>query len=64
MSNSEQSDKNLVAMVAEHLTRMQMDKMFPQDRINRMLDEKDPKQLGKNIVQLAVEAYERDRDAK
>lgn len=51
---------NLIQGIVKCLVEIEKDRLFPRDRRERMLDEKDPKKLGENIVKLAVEDSRKD----
>jgi len=51
---------NLIQGIVKCLVEIEKDRLFPRDRRERMLDEKDPKKLGENIVKLAVEDSKKD----
>jgi hypothetical protein len=56
MSNKQMTPDLYINLLADGFTHM--DIFFPNDREDKMFSEKDPKKLGRNLVQIAMEKME------
>jgi hypothetical protein len=62
MPNKQMTPELYINLLADGFTHM--DIFFPNDRKDKMFSEKDPKKLGRNLVQIALEKMEIEDQVK